>query len=74
MDKATPQMRLAAVIRAQRQKLGYSQEGFADKLGMHRAYYGTIELGKRNITLETSIRVATGLGTDLATLARKAKI
>jgi hypothetical protein len=41
---------------------------------MHRAYYGTIELGKRNMTLETSIRVATGLGTDLATLARKAKI
>lgn len=74
MDKANPHMRLAAAIRARRMELAYSQDTFADEIGMHRAYYGSIERGERNVTLETLLRVAAGLGLDLATLARKANI
>jgi transcriptional regulator with XRE-family HTH domain len=74
MEKATPQLRLAAAIRARRERLKYSQEGLADAIGMHRAYYGKIELGKKNPTLATLLRVAEGLRTDVATLAKQAGI
>ena len=74
MEKVPPQMRLSAAIRALREELKLSQESFADKIAMHRAYYSSIERGERNMTLETLLRVAAGLRTDVATLARKAKI
>ena len=74
MEKVTPRMRLAAVIRARRTELKYSQDTFADVIDMHRAYYASIERGERNVTIETLIRVATGLRVDVATLARKANI
>jgi transcriptional regulator with XRE-family HTH domain len=74
MEKVTPQMRLSAAIRALREELDLSQERFADQIAMHRAYYSSIERGERNVTLETLLRVAAGLRTDVATIARKAKI
>lgn len=74
MNKVTPQSRLAAAIRACREELKLSQEGFADAINMHRAYYSSIERGERNVTVETLLRVAQGLGTDVASLAAKAKI
>lgn len=39
-----------------------SQEGFADSIKMHRAYYGALERGEINLTLRTLRRVASGLG------------
>jgi transcriptional regulator with XRE-family HTH domain len=74
MEKVTPQMRLAAAIRARRELLKFSQDSFADEIGMHRAYYSSIERGERNMTLETILRVAAGLGTDVAGLAKLASI
>jgi transcriptional regulator with XRE-family HTH domain len=74
MEKVPPQMRLSATIRTLREELKISQESFADKIAMHRAYYSSIERGERNVTLETLLRVAAGLRTDVATIARKAKI
>lgn len=74
MEKATPLERLARAVRAKRESLKMSQEAFADSIGMHRAYYSTIERGERNVTLETLVRVATGLGIDVATLAKQAGI
>jgi len=74
MEKATIQKRLAAAIRKRREALGYSQEGFADFIGMHRAYYGPIELGKKNLTIFTLSRVAAGLKWDIATLSKHAGV
>jgi transcriptional regulator with XRE-family HTH domain len=37
------------------------QEGFADKIAMHRAYYSSIERGERNMTLETLLKSRSGL-------------
>jgi transcriptional regulator with XRE-family HTH domain len=74
MEKVTPQMRLATAVRTRREQLKFSQEGFADKIGMHRAYYSSIERGERNLTLSTLLRVASGLGTDIAALAKVAGI
>ena len=74
MEKATIQKRLAAAIRKRREALGFSQESFADSIGMHRAYYGPIELGKKNLTIHTLWRVANGLNWDVATLSKHAGI
>ena len=68
MDKATLQTQLGATVRERRQSLGYSQDTFADAIGMHRAYYSSIERGARNLTLSTIARVADGLGVSLAKL------
>lgn len=68
MDKATLQTQLGATVRERRQALGYSQDTFADAIGMHRAYYSSIERGARNLTLSTIARVANGLGVSLAKL------
>lgn len=46
---------------SRRTALGYSQDSFADAIGMHRAYYSAIERGERNLTLQTMVRVAEGL-------------
>jgi transcriptional regulator with XRE-family HTH domain len=45
MEKATIQRRLGGVVRARREALKVSQEHFADSIGMHRAYYSSIERG-----------------------------
>nr|WP_199048071.1 helix-turn-helix transcriptional regulator [Dyella sp. ASV24] len=74
MEKVTAQKRLAQVIRVRREAMDISQESFADSIGMHRAYYSTIERGERNMTIETLLRVSDGLGTTMAELAQEAGI
>jgi len=51
-----------------------SQERFADSIGMHRAYYSSLERGERNVTIETLARVAKGLQMTIAALAKDAAI
>jgi len=53
---------LGLAIRARREALGLSQDAFADKIQMHRAYFGVIERGGKKVTLPTLARVAEGLG------------
>lgn len=38
-------------VRAERTRLGLSQEELATKAGVHRTYIGMIERGEKNITL-----------------------
>jgi transcriptional regulator with XRE-family HTH domain len=40
-------------LRAIREAKGFSQEAFADELGVHRTYLGGLERGERNMTLKT---------------------
>ena len=72
MDEVTLQQKLGTVIRSRRTALGFSQDTFADEIGMHRAYYSAIERGERNLTLQTLWRVAQGLHAKLAELMREA--
>lgn len=72
MDELSLQMRLGAAIRERRTSLALSQEGFADAIKMHRAYYSKIERGERNLTLVTLWRVARGLGLTPSQLLRDA--
>jgi transcriptional regulator with XRE-family HTH domain len=48
-------------IRALRREAGYSQEGFADAVGMHRTYMGAVERGEVNISLDNIERIAVAL-------------
>lgn len=55
-------VRLGMAFRRQREALGYSQEAFADEIGMHRTYYSAIERGEKNLQLDTLERLVEGLG------------
>lgn len=74
MNTVTPQVKLGAAIRRRRLACEYSQDSFADAIGMHRAYYSSIERGERNLTLTTMERVANGLRCKIADLAQDAAI
>jgi transcriptional regulator with XRE-family HTH domain len=55
-------------IREFRLKKGFSQESFADHCGLHRTYTGGIERGERNVTIQTVLTVAKGLGITMSEL------
>ncbi len=55
-------------IRELRTAQGYSQEGFADKCGVHRTFMGTIERGESNLSFHNILEVAMTLGMSLADL------
>lgn len=59
-------------IRARRLASGISQDQFADRIGMHRAYFSAIERGEKNVTLHTLGRVAAGLKCSMTTLLHEA--
>ena len=50
-------------IRAVREKMGLSQDAFADLCEVHRTYIGSVERGERNITLNTLARIASAANT-----------
>jgi transcriptional regulator with XRE-family HTH domain len=55
-------------LRAYRKRRGFSQEDFADKLGVHRTYMGGIERGERNLTLKSVEKIAGKLELEPLTL------
>jgi len=63
---------LGETIRSARRAQGYGQEGFAAHAGLDRAYYSAIERGEFNMTLNTLLKVAAGLGIRASTLLRRA--
>ena len=48
-------------VRAEREKLGLSQEALASRAGVHRTYVGMIERAEKNITLENIEKIAKAL-------------
>ncbi len=71
MEK-TLRIQLGKAIRRRREALRHSQDTFADAMGMHRAYYGSIERGDRNLTLATLHKVAVALGANPSDLLKEA--
>ena len=55
-------------IREERQKLGLSQEKFAEKARIHRTYISSIELGKASVGIEVANELASALGMRLSQL------
>lgn len=60
-------------IRQEREKLGLSQEDFAEPANVHRTYISSIELGKVSIGIEIAHALACALGLKLSELIRKAE-
>jgi transcriptional regulator with XRE-family HTH domain len=53
-----------------RKAKGVSQEHFANDIKMDRSYFGSIERGERNVSLENICLIAKGLGVPPAELLR----
>lgn len=50
-----------AKVQHYRNKLGLSQEKFAEKANVHRTYIGTVERGETNLTLLNIYKLAKAL-------------
>ena len=48
-------------VKAYRQRIGLSQEAFAEKCGMHRTYISASECFRRSISLENIQKIADAL-------------
>jgi transcriptional regulator with XRE-family HTH domain len=54
------------VVRRRRERLGLSQEEFADRAGVHRTYVSSIELGKVQVSIGVAQKLADTLGVPLS--------
>ncbi len=59
---------LGQTIRALRQELGFSQEAFADEVGIDRSYLGGIERGEHNIAIMNIVKIANTLNLEVSKL------
>ncbi len=55
-------------LRRHRLELGFSQEAFAERMGVHRTYFSSVERGERNLTLRTLESIADFLEVDPVSL------
>src|SRR3989304_2039115 len=58
----------AARVREERKLWGLSQEGPAEKSGLHRTYIGSVERGERNVSIDNIERIAKALDVKPADL------
>lgn len=61
LEKHIECIEFGQAVRKMREGLNYSQEEFANIVGVHRTYMGGIERGERNITLTTIHKIARAL-------------
>lgn len=57
-------------IKAERIRCGYTQESFAEKMGITREYLSRIERGKANMSILKILTVANNLNSDINNLLR----
>lgn len=65
---------LGGAIRELRLELKYSQEAFADAVGVDRSYVGGIERGEHNLALMNLLKIAKTLNLNASQLLAKAKL
>ena len=71
-DNATRylQQHLAANVRRRREKLGLSQEAFAEHAAIDLRFYKHVEAAERDVALSTLVRLARALSCNPAALLR----
>jgi transcriptional regulator with XRE-family HTH domain len=72
--KSQANQALGSAMRSARSERGYAQESFAARVGLDRSNYGAIERGESNVSLDTIVKIATGLGITAAELLYRAKL
>jgi transcriptional regulator with XRE-family HTH domain len=70
--KSPASVAFGAAIRSMRTERGLPQEAFAGRAGMDRSYYGAIERGEFNVSLDTILKIAGALGVSAAALLKRA--
>lgn len=65
---------MGEAIRAIRKEAGFSQEGFANEADINRAYYGNIERGEKNVSLEMLMRICAVLKKKPSDIFLRAKL
>jgi transcriptional regulator with XRE-family HTH domain len=70
--KSAANLALGAAMRSARGRLGSTQESFAVQIELDRSYYGAIERGEFNVTVDTVFKVAAGLGLSASELFKQA--
>lgn len=66
MDEGELLLELGSRIRAQRNRIGLTQEALALVARVDRSYYGAVERGERNITFTVLCRLCQALKCDVA--------
>jgi transcriptional regulator with XRE-family HTH domain len=66
MSQATA--RFGSRVRDSRQAASLTQEGLAERAGVHWSYIGQVERGQVNLTLHNMVKLARALDVDLAEL------
>jgi len=64
---------LGQAVRTMRKAKNYSQESFADAVGLHRTYMGSVERGEKNLTIRNIVKVADTLGINPSALLAEAE-
>ncbi len=65
---ASLKVKFGRAVRTLRTNADHSQESFADAIGVHRTYMGTLERGLGNPSLEIIAKIARGLDISIAKL------
>jgi predicted transcriptional regulator len=65
-----PKIRIGQNIRANRKRVGITQEALADKCDMHPVEIGRAERGLRDLRVSTVVKIARGLGVAPCELLR----
>ena len=58
-------------VKKYRNKMGLSQEAFAEKAGLHRTYISALECKKRSIALDNVQKIANALEIDIYMLFKE---
>jgi DNA-binding XRE family transcriptional regulator len=66
-------VRFGRAVRRFRQRTPYSQERFANSIGIHRSYMWSIERGRANPSLDVIGRIARGLEIPISRLFEAAE-
>ncbi len=61
-------------IRHLRQNLGFSQEAFADEIGIDRSYVGGIERGEHNFSMINLLKISQALKISASKLLDEARL
>ena len=68
LDMTSTRQKFGRTVRRLRTDRGFSQESFADEIGVHRTFMGSVERGETNISLDNIARIAKGLRVTLSEL------
>lgn len=73
-QKSPEVLAVGQAVRSLREERGQSQESFAAEARIDRSYYGAIERGQFNLTIDTLVKIATALEVPASKVLERAKL